>query len=337
MKIFLTYDYELFFGSKPGTVKNSIIRPVKKLLKIADLYNINYNFFVDVGYLIKLNELTNKKNKISLKQDFNSIYNNLKLLMTKGHDLQLHIHPHWEDSTYHNDTWKLNTSKYRLHEFDNIDIINIITKYKNFLEEIKEDKISAFRAGGWSIQPFNLIKQGLIKNDILIDSTVFKGGYYNSNYQYYNFKSTPNKDYWKFENDPLKEDKEGKFIELPISSIKLSPRFYIYYSLIKLLKLKHHKPFGDGNPIQPSSKNILNFFTKSSISPVSLDGFKSKYILNSVIENQKLFGQQNSIFVAIGHPKAQTNYSLKNLEKFIRNNRNEEFFTYDYFLKYIKK
>ena len=54
MNIFLTYDYELFFGESTGSVDKCMIEPTNQLLKIAKEFNIKMTFFVDVGYLIKL-------------------------------------------------------------------------------------------------------------------------------------------------------------------------------------------------------------------------------------------------------------------------------------------
>ncbi len=56
MNIFLTYDYELFFGEESGSVDKCMIEPTNELLKIAKEFNIKMTFFVDIGYLIKLKE-----------------------------------------------------------------------------------------------------------------------------------------------------------------------------------------------------------------------------------------------------------------------------------------
>ena len=56
MNIYITLDYELFFGKESGDIDDCIIRPTNELLKIVNPYNIKLVFFVDVGYLIKLNE-----------------------------------------------------------------------------------------------------------------------------------------------------------------------------------------------------------------------------------------------------------------------------------------
>ena len=54
MKIFLTYDYELFFGDPTGSVEKCIIEPTQRLLEIAKRTGARYTFFIDVGYLKQL-------------------------------------------------------------------------------------------------------------------------------------------------------------------------------------------------------------------------------------------------------------------------------------------
>ncbi len=44
MNIFLTFDYELFFGEKTGTVEKCMINPTNELLKISKKYSIPMTF-----------------------------------------------------------------------------------------------------------------------------------------------------------------------------------------------------------------------------------------------------------------------------------------------------
>ena len=54
MKLFLTYDYELFFGEPTGTVEKCIIEPTNLLRAIAERTGIKMVFFIDTGYLKQL-------------------------------------------------------------------------------------------------------------------------------------------------------------------------------------------------------------------------------------------------------------------------------------------
>ena len=56
MNIYLTFDYELYFGERTGTARNCIFHPTQLLKEVADKHNIKLVQFVDIGYIIKLEE-----------------------------------------------------------------------------------------------------------------------------------------------------------------------------------------------------------------------------------------------------------------------------------------
>ena len=45
--IILSYDYELFFGDRSGTVLKSIVEPTNKLMDVMGQNGFRGNFFVD--------------------------------------------------------------------------------------------------------------------------------------------------------------------------------------------------------------------------------------------------------------------------------------------------
>ncbi|EJF07466.1 putative xylanase/chitin deacetylase [Thiovulum sp. ES] len=302
--IFITLDYELFFGSNSGTVEKSILYPTNKLLEVLDKYNVKASFFVDSGYLLKSGD--------------KEVISQIEKLSKEGHDIQLHIHPHWEDS-YFQDSWKMDTTRYRLHQFENID--EIVGKYKKALTDIVENQVFVFRAGGWCIQPFDKIKDALKKENIWLDSTLFYGGRNKSETHFFDFRNSPKMDFWQFEEDPLIE-KDGFFTEIPISSYKLSPLFFWKLAFFKKFGGQKYKSFGDGSAIGGSKWDKIRMLTSFSWSPVSIDGYKSSFLQKAFEE----FSEKN--FVIIGHPKALSKYSLKKLEEFIKKNISENFTTY---------
>jgi len=321
--IFITLDYELFFGSNSGTQEKSIIEPTNRLLKVLNKFQIKATFFVDSGYLLKLDEY--RKKYSILEKDYQTIMEQIKSLDKKGHDIQLHIHPHWEDSYFDGKKWIIDTSRYKLHDFPSDEIEDIVYRYKKVLTDIVGDKVFVFRAGGWCMQPFDKIKDALKKNNIWLDSTVFKNGKNNSKTHFFDFTKAPDKTKWKFENDPLIEDTNGFFTEVPISSYKVSPLFFWELAFFKKFGGKEHRAFGDGFATGGSKWDKLRMLTRSTYSVVSIDGYKSSYLLKAYNTFSK--NKNNENFVVIGHPKALTQYSLKNLEKFI-NSTNFEFTTY---------
>ena len=319
MNIYITLDYELFLGKQSGTVDNCIIKPANKLLKIVDRYNIKISFFVDAGYLMALER---QKDKFSnLEEDYQKISQQIKSLSKEGHGVELHIHPHWEDTFFKaNKGWVSNTSRYKLTDYSEEEILDIVTRYNNILKKHTITAPVAFRAGGWSAQPFNKIKKALEKNNILIDSTAYPNGYYQSANQKFDFRKVPQyKTQYKFLDDFVTEEINGNFTEIPISSYKVSPLFFWKFALKKVFKQKKHIAFGDGNAISKDKDSVLKLLTKSSYSVVSVDGYKALYLIKAFkiyIKNTT----PDDNFVIIGHPKAFTPYSLKKIKVFIEKN-----------------
>ena len=319
MNIYLTFDYELYFGERTGTAKHCILNPTQLLKEVADKHNVKLVQFVDVGYIIKLEEY--KSEYPELEDDYRLVTNQVKQLYFEGHDIQLHIHPHWEDSFYRDGKWHIIAKRYKLSDFDDDNIERIVATYKQKLESLTApDSIFAFRAGGWCIQPFEKFKSTFLKNNINVDSSVFRNGKYSSEQYSYDFTNAPDLSSWNFDNDPCKSE-EGAFKEIPIGSIKNSPLFYWKLFLLGRINPYEHKPLGDGVPISAPGmrKKLLTQFTQNT---VSVDGYNAA-LLNKALRQHK---GRNEL-VIIGHPKSLTRFGLKALDRFISENKNKHQFT----------
>ena len=159
MKIYITLDYELFFGSKSGSVEKCIIEPTNDLLKIVDPYNVKFTCFVDAGYLIQLEK--HKDIYPQLQNDYSKITKQISDLADNEHGIELHVHPHWEDSYYNGANWVFSKSRYKLSDFKEEEIEDIITRYNDILKRVSGKNPVTYRAGGWSAQPFGPIKKAL--------------------------------------------------------------------------------------------------------------------------------------------------------------------------------
>lgn len=314
MNVFLTLDYELFFGES-GTVDNCIIKPTQEILKIVDPYKIKISFFVDSGYLLALER--QKDNFAVLKNDYIKIVNQLKYLATNGHAIELHIHPHWEDSYFDGEKWVFSLRRYKLADFNEIEVLDIVTRYTDIIKKITGKNPKAYRAGGWSAQPFGPIQKALNHNNIYIDTSAFAKGFHTSDNQVYDFKNVLQfNTQYHFSLDLTIEDKKGKFTEIPISSFKVNPWFFWRFAIIKIFKTTQHMPYGDGAAIKMPKTEMIRLLLTSSYSVVSMDGFKAS-LIDKAFDLYKKNTNSQANFVLIGHPKAFTPYSLRKVKKFI--------------------
>lgn len=295
-----------------------MLEPTSALLALAKGKEVKYTFFIDVGYLIQAEKFPETKSELNqVKQQINE-------MLELGHDVQLHVHPHWEKTSYVNGKWNMNTSgAYKLSDFNAIEQANIIKKYKSHLEGLIGKEVTAYRAGGWCIQPFEEIKQVFKQVGLKIDSSVFSGGYLVTADYYVDFTVAPRKSKYRFEDDVCVEVHNGSFTEYPISSFRYRPSFFwMLYVLGRLFATKH-KMIGDGIFLSQGARkrSVLTSYTNSH---VSTDGYYAKK-LNAALE--KSINLEHEEMVVIGHPKGNTVYSIAKLAQFIELNYTKHEFT----------
>lgn len=328
MNIILSFDYELFFGHRTGTVEYSLLRPSEELFKIANRYRIPMVFFIDAGFLLKLKEEGYRIS--SLMRDYDHIRYQLDGFVAAGHEIQLHIHSHWEDSYWGEGGWNVNLRRYRLHDFDESEIVEIVRRYTDILRDITGSMgVFAYRAGGWVIQPFDKIRQALMDTGIRIDSTVFPGGIAAGNIHRFDFTCAPQSAHWFFDNDPLIPTPSGEFLEVPIASYRVPPIFYWRFIMAKKFGGTIHCPLGDGYAVPLSKSDLINKLSRWTTSVVTMDGYKSSFLEEAYLKYERL-GMTD--FVVVGHPKALSAFSLGRLEEFISKRRVDQFIKYDKYL-----
>jgi peptidoglycan/xylan/chitin deacetylase (PgdA/CDA1 family) len=321
MKILLTLDYEMFLGKNPGTIQNNLILPIGKILKEASKYNIKLTIFVDAAYLFILNKFSSRNEE--LLDDYNQIVQNLLEINEQGHDIELHVHPQWFYSDYENSKWHLDHKHYKIADLKLEDAKILFKEAIKVLEAIVLKKIIAFRAGGFSAQPTELLTYLMKENELYTDSSVFSKSSYNSDFQKYNYRHIPSKGVYRFSKDLCVEDISGEFVEIPVSSVKLFPWFYWTFVFNRYVNKKYHSNFGDGYSIKTTKKDILKRLLLPTYGLATIDGYKISYLENIIKKNRR-----SDLVTILGHPKLTTPYSIDRFSIFLqRNSKKYEFTT----------
>ena len=313
MKFLLSLDYELFFGSKIGSVDHCLIEPVTTLLKQLAHTGLKLSFFVDATFLVRLRE-EGKKFPV-LQTEYDKIRQHLELLKKQGHDIQLHIHPHWIDSCFDGSSWRIHTDRYTLHDFSPGLRREIVSSCKQELEQIVGDSVFAFRGGGWCIQPFDQIADALHAENIWLESTVFFRGKSEDSQRHYDFTAAPKSDHYCFSDDPVSEDPAGSFVEVPIGSFRVNPAFFWRLAWAKKFGGKKYRSFGDGSAMVADRSYYLTRLTQYTNSVVSIDGLKAGLL--SKAYKQISEHREKNLLHAMGHPKAISPYSIDKLAAFL--------------------
>ncbi len=330
-KIILSFDYELFFGYKSGTVRKSLIEPTAKMLKAMEKVGAKATYFVDY-LMIKYLEKANDK---ICNSDLKLIKEQLHDILRKGHRIELHIHPHWVDAIYNGDgTWNFdNFSHYMLTSFSIEEINRMFNEGTNTINQIAREVIPdysvvAFRAGGWALPQMSVISSSFLRNKIMLDSSLGRGILINDGYRIIDFTKIPTKSFYHISSDALKEDINGCFIEAPISTFKYTFIDRVINGFYRLLHKNEMKYQCDGThsrkdvsfkrdktyflkKINRVCRSTVIFFTLSHFSPLVL--------------NHKFKCFNKEIVIVIDHPKDFSNSSIKTLLLISKSNR---FITY---------
>ncbi|MBL8376632.1 MAG: hypothetical protein JNM79_02050 [Burkholderiales bacterium] len=314
MRTLITLDYELYFGPQSGTIERCLVEPTEALARVAARTGARFVFFVDAGFLYRLEQQAPTSAEVG--RQFDRVRQQLHELVSAGHDVQLHIHPHWEDSHWDGQRWAMDTRRYRLHQFSAADIAAILRNYRVALADAAQyDRICAYRAGGWAMQPFEPLATVLAENGVRIDSSVMPGAYLDDPLLGYDFRASPHEASWRFSADPLRPDPAGAFFEVPISSIVAPQSVKISSAVSKRLGPSSHAPYGDGDTVHVSGLGKLRRLLDRSPSSVTIDGYKAVLLERAYREHAR---RKDSTFVVIGHPKAVTPFALDCLEDFLR-------------------
>lgn len=317
MKTLLTLDYEVYFGRRTGTVERCLIEPTRALLAIAGRHAARLAFFVDAGFILRLR--AEMRRSAPLRTEHDAICRQVEALARAGHEIQLHVHPHWEGSRWTEGGWEIDVERFALHAFDAAAIDDIVGRYAGVLRSLAgPDAAFAFRAGGWVIQPFATLRPALLRHGVTIDSTVFPGGRNAGRVQPYDFRGAPAGSKWRFDDDPLVEVPGGAFLEVPIASHRLRPDFFWRFAVVKKLGGARHRAFGDGQAIAMEGGDLLRKLLRPTASVVSIDGYKASF-LEAAARAHEARGMEE--FVVIGHPKALTPYSLEKLDAYLARER----------------
>lgn len=330
LHLVLTFDYELFFGKNYVTCNEVLFNPTEKIAQILSNHNVSGTFFADTCSVYA--------HKREGDYDYvNMFKEQIVNLNHMGHDVQLHIHPHWQRTTREKKEWRFPEDWYRIHDFDlrGGEAVDIIQEGIAFLKETllsvdNNYRCIAYRAGGYCIQPYDELVKVLYDEGIRIDSSVCMYMDNTVPSRFYNYIELPSSmNWWLQPNIQIQNSSEEKpegcaLLEVPIGYYKqkLSDRI----RLGKKVMYKHGKPLGVGMPTISSAKLSKQGLIQKLISynrvyqRLSLDSMGADIAYEAIKTLYKKSGSMHKdVYVAVvSHPKVFTGEAFDNLELFIR-------------------
>lgn len=256
-------DYEVFLGGNYLPEREVLIAPTNSLMTACEDAGIPITLFVDVCCLWRYKELG--------QNDFpQAVEAQLCDAIQKGHDVQLHVHPHWAATNIERNGQGVARYRYDLSRFllgnwttePNGQLRHfartLFEQAKNYLESLLRPVDSsycclAYRAGGYGIQPETAaIMAALEDAGYLIDSSVVPGMRLESNVNHIDFSHAPEIGNYRLstQRDMAVSTNNGPF-EIPIATgiLPRTAKLYSWASLLRTDRLKQPR----GYPIQSTA------------------------------------------------------------------------------------
>lgn len=216
IRLVLTLDYELF-GTGAGDVTRHMLEPTSHLLRIADDHGVPITVMAEVA------EVLAWRREPSWRWAVEAVEGQLVDAVRRGHDVQLHLHPAWFRARHEHGRWVLDFDEYALPGLPVEQIRRYVAEGAGYLNELgrRADPLyrcTAFRAGGWLIQPSQAVVPALVKAGISIDTTVFPGGRGSTGRWSLDFRPAAGRVApWRVDvQDIVTQDPSGPLTEVPI-------------------------------------------------------------------------------------------------------------------------
>lgn len=321
MYLSLTFDYEIFFGDNFGTYDEVLFSPTYKLIDMLETKNVSATFFADVCSI----PIAKKYNQISYVNGFTK---QLQYMKQHGQDIQLHIHSHWLNSEYRNGQWFFSSKGYRLHDFGN-NIDTIIHEGVSYLNDTisaidSNYKCVAYRAGGFCIQPHEVIVKKLYDNGIRVDSSIAPQLFAKSDAHYYDYRHRLENVNWCVSDAAnwWQNCNEGKhLLEIPIATIDKPVLSFAFKRFFSPNSIKLNLGPKRGSYIKTTKikanrfKSYYEYLT--GYNTISMDAYSAKQLYSQTERFYKKNKCDNQVIAIIGHPKLVNEKYIDNLSAYI--------------------
>src|SRR5687768_3240781 len=177
----LVDDWELS-GNGSGDIRRLQFEPMRRLVSIYNRLGIRGSFNAEVIQQIIFRRYQNQHPELrALADEWDDI---VRETFRQGHDIQLHVHPQWQDAEYNDGRWKL-TADWSILNYSRETALHLLTSGKEYLESLLKDidpnyRCVSFRSGAWCIAPSPHMLDLLVELGIVFDMSIVAGVKYNT-------------------------------------------------------------------------------------------------------------------------------------------------------------
>lgn len=342
--LMLAFDHELSLGACESYRRN-MFQPTDALLELANDIQVPVCLFSDVCCAIKFREWDPDRFFLPFR-------NQLERAIREGHDVQLHIHPHWLDSQYIDGSF-VPAESYSLGVFADResphDIAGIINAGVQLLDEIcggvnPDYRCIAYRAGGFSLSPnTSQIIAALHAEGIRIESSIAKGNHLKSNLWEVDHRQMPHAGNWYLGFDGiLNLPASDGLYEIPIAARPRTPWNNIPFLVKRFLSRGHQPNQGGGRPIMDGNTSLTDKIARLFPRSAWLLGFDTLIdtvddLMRTLQYHIDAHADHECLAIStVSHPKLMGDYSFNLMREFVGRVREEygdlvEFCSYQQF------
>lgn len=262
IELCVSFDYEVFLGENFKDEEEVLFEPTRRLLALCRELALPVTFFGDVCSVWAYRDQ-------GLEGYAGEFERQLRLCVREGHDVQLHLHPHWMAAVRDGDRWIHRPDRLYLEEFgfgpEEGSSTGLIRRGVGYLEGLLRPvdpgyRCIAFRAPGLVLQPREADLLGaLIDAGIVIDSSIAKGVRVVTEDVAFDYRGMPPAANWRMSRaSGLTEDESGELLEVPIATFSMNRMRRLAFLVRRALSVGKRRGAGITREASPSRLRRLS-------------------------------------------------------------------------------
>lgn len=177
----LVDDWELS-GNGSGDIRQLQFEPLRRLTGIYNRLGIHGSFNAEVMQQITFRQHQDQHQGLRVLAD--EWDDTVKESFRQGHDIQLHLHPQWQNAEYQDGSWKL-TADWSILNYSREAALQMLQQGKDYLENLLKEidphyRCVSFRSGAWCIAPSPHMLNLLVELGIVFDMSIVAGVKYDT-------------------------------------------------------------------------------------------------------------------------------------------------------------
>ena len=330
LRLLLSFDHELSLGGA-DSYANNMFDPTDRLIDLADELDVPITLFTDVCCAIRFR-------RWDARGFFDPFRRQVEVAIDRGHDVQLHLHPHWMDTEYRDGRF-FPARTYSLGDFHDREwpnnISGIVQQGVELLNELcrpvrPDYRCVAFRAGGCSMAPRTTeILEALYENGIRIESSIAKGFQYGCELWKVDYRNMPGSANWFISpSGPLNREATSGLYEIPIAARPRTPVNNIPF-LFKRVLYRNRQYATGGRSIDVGATSVIDKLKRLAPHSTWMLGFDNHTesvadVMRTLKSHIRSHSQEDEITCSvISHPKFMGDYARSVMKSFVERVRAE--------------